>query len=148
MFFQEVGGTQKERHMGNGLTARQREFARHVASGMPTVESYKAAGYSANAEKATLRKRSSELANNPKVAKEIRRLQKLVEKKMILSQEQRSALLTELAVDKEKATADRIRAVDVLNKMSGVYNGMMVGVQVTLDDKRAAVLAALNETEI
>lgn len=134
--------------MGNGLTARQREFARNVASGMPTVESYKAAGYSAHAEKATLRKRSSELAHNPKVAREIRRLQKLVEKKMILSQEQRSALLTELAVDQEKATADRIRAVDVLNKMSGVYNGMMVGVQVTLDDKRAAVLAALNETEI
>lgn len=130
-----------------GLTEKQKRFAVLRASGETLADSFKGAGYGPGTSHKNARLNGRKVQAVPAVAAEIKRLQGLAEQKMILSQEQRGVLLSEVAVDKEQNTSDRIRAVDVLNKMSGVYSGMAVGVVVNLDDKRAAVLAALGEYE-
>lgn len=59
--------------------------------------------------------------NNPSVAEYIRVLSEKAQDERIMTAKERQALLSDIAKDGKNDPADRIRAVDTLNKMTGEY---------------------------
>lgn len=55
------------------------------------------------------------------VAEYIRELSEKAQDERIMTAKERQALLSDMAKDDENAPADRIRAIDTLNKMTGEY---------------------------
>ena len=61
------------------------------------------------------------ILENPSVSAYIRDLSEKAQDERIMTAKARQVLLSDLARDPEQAAADRIRAVDTLNKMTGEY---------------------------
>ena len=99
------------------MTARQRKFAEHYAATGNVVQSAVAAGYSENYANG----RAYELLENVGVASYLREITEKAQDERIMTAKARQVLLSDLARDPEQAAADRIRAVDTLNKMTGEY---------------------------
>lgn len=112
-------------NMEGKLTAKQKAYCKARAEGKSRPDSWAEAGYSTkysrddqnhNAYQMEFRTKSS-----PLIQAEIKRLQQQAEEGAILRREQRQALLTEIVLDKEEKTDNRLRAADMLNRMSGDY---------------------------
>lgn len=99
------------------VNERQRKFAELYAQSGNTVQSAIGAGYSENYANA----RAYELLGNVGVKELIQKLTAKETKKRILSAEERRALLTEFATDPQAKLQDRLKALDILNKMTGEY---------------------------
>ncbi len=99
------------------MTPRQRKFAEHYAATGNVVQSAVAAGYSENYANG----RAYELLENVGVASYLREITEKAQDERIMTAKARQVLLSDLARDPEQAAADRIRAVDTLNKMTGEY---------------------------
>lgn len=99
------------------LNIRQRRFAEIYAQTGNASVSAKQAGYSekyagANADK---------LLKNTNVAAYIAELTEELKDKRILAAKDRQLILSDIARNEENEPADRIRAIDTLNKMTGEY---------------------------
>lgn len=115
-----MAGTAESR----GLTVRQKAYCRARAEGKSRPDAYEEAGYSSpNREDANHNAYNMEVVRpcSVKIQKEIKRLQTQAEEGAILDRKQRQALLTEIVLDKEEKTDNRLRAADMLNRMSGDY---------------------------
>lgn len=99
------------------MTPRQRKFAEHYAATGNVVQSAVAAGYSENYANG----RAYELLENVGVAAYLREITEKAQDERIMTAKARQVLLSDLARDPEQAAADRIRAIDTLNKMTGEY---------------------------
>lgn len=89
---------------------------------------------------------------SPQIRAEIDRLKKLAEDGAILDRQQRQAMLTEIALDTEEKTDNRLRAADMLNRMSGDYTDnirseSVTKVQLSYEEKKAMLEAALRGEE-
>ena len=114
------------------------EFRRHHGN---KREAAIAAGYSKKSASAL----ASQLLKLPKVQKRIQELAKDAERKTIISIVERQQVLTEIARDPTKDDRDRIRAIDILNKMDGNYLIKLdVNVNVSLAANILAVMANYN----
>lgn len=98
------------------MNARQKKFAELYAQSGNTVQSAIGAGYSVNYANA----RAYELLENVGVAEYIRELNEKAQDERILTARERQAMLSDVARGKY-ATQDRLRAIDILNKMTGEY---------------------------
>lgn len=98
------------------MNARQKRFAELYAQSGNTVQSAIGAGYSVNYANA----RAYELLENVGVAEYIRELNEKAQDERILTARERQAMLSDVARGKY-ATQDRLRAIDILNKMTGEY---------------------------
>lgn len=135
------------------LTKRQKEYAKRRAQGETYAKAYKGAGYSNRQSDKTaernayaLEHESGETSN--KILARIADLQRRAEAGGILKREQRQQLLSDLAMDEDGARADRIRAVDLLNKMSGDYTERVIyegNAHVSIEQARADAWEALKE---
>lgn len=99
------------------MNARQKKFAEYYAQSGNATRSAVKAGYSEkyagqNADK---------LLKNTKIAEYIRQLAEKSQNSRIMTAKERQVLLSDIAKDNENAAADRIKAVDTLNKMTGEY---------------------------
>lgn len=99
------------------MTARQKKFAEYYAQSGNTVQSAIKAGYSEKYANA----RAYEMLGNVGVAEYIRELSEKVQNERIMTAKERQVLLSDIAKDGDNDPADRIRAVDTLNKMTGEY---------------------------
>jgi phage terminase small subunit len=119
------------------------EFRRHNGN---KKEAAIAAGYSKKSASAL----ASQLLKLPKVQKRIQELAKDAERKTIISIIERQQVLSEIARDPTKEDRDRIRAIDILNKMDGNYLIKLdVNVNVSLAANILAVMANYNgETKL
>lgn len=99
------------------MTARQKKFAEYYAQSGNTVQSAIKAGYSEKYAKAD----ACKILDNPSVAEYIRELSEKAQDERIMTAKERQALLSDIAKDGKNDPADRIRAVDTLNKMTGEY---------------------------
>ena len=90
------------------------EFRRNLGN---KKEAAIAAGYS----KASASALASQLLKLPKVQKRIQELAKDAERKTIINIVERQQVLSAIASDPNKEDRDRIRAIDILNKMDGNY---------------------------
>ena len=100
------------------MTERQRRFAEYYAQSGNTVQSAIKAGYSENYANS----RAHELLDNVGVAEYIRQISEKVQTERILTVKERQAMLSDIArAADDTSPADRIRAIDTLNKMTGEY---------------------------
>lgn len=99
------------------MTARQKKFAEYYAQCGNAAQSAIQAGYSEkyagqNADK---------LLKNTNIVEYIKQLTAKAQSDRIMTAVERQALLSDMAKDGKNAPADRIRAIDTLNKMTGEY---------------------------
>ncbi len=120
------------------MTERQKRFAEYYAQSGNTVQSALRAGYSENYANA----RAHELLVNVGVAAYIRELSERAQDERIMTAKERQALLADIAKDGGNDPADRIRAVDTLNKMTGEYVAK-IQAEVKTSDKLADVFAQI-----
>jgi len=99
------------------VNERQKKFAEYYAQSGNTVQSAIKAGYSEKYANA----RAYEMLGNVGVAEYIRELSEKVQNERIMTAKERQVLLSDIAKDGDNDPADRIRAVDTLNKMTGEY---------------------------
>lgn len=99
------------------LNPRQKRFAEYYAQSGNIAQSAVKAGYSENYANG----RAYELLENVGVSDYIRELTEKAKDERIMSARDRQVMLSEIARDEENEPADRIRAVDTLNKMTGEY---------------------------
>lgn len=97
-------------------------YAQGLAAGMSQKDAYKAAYPRAETWKdQTVYNRSSELARRPEVVERVQELQRESTSAAVMTIAQRKEWLTGLILDGEEATANRLKAVDLLNKMDCAY---------------------------
>ena len=100
-----------------------------------------AAGYSPK----TAAAQATELLKNPEIIRRIAQLANDAERKAIISINERQEVLSAIARDPTKEDRDRIRAIDILNKMDGNYLIKLdVNVNVSLAANILAVMTNYN----
>lgn len=99
------------------LNARQKRFAEYYAQSGNAADSARKAGYSDSYAE----HRTDEMLRNVEISAYIRELTEKSKDERIMTAKDRQVLLSDIANDSENEAADRIRAVDTLNKMTGEY---------------------------
>lgn len=101
---------------GVTVNARQKKFAEFYAQSGNAAWSAVQAGYS---EK-FVNTNASKLLQNTTISEYIRELTEKAQDERIMTAKERQAMLSDIARG-TAATQDRLRAVDILNKMTGEY---------------------------
>lgn len=136
------------------LNEKQKKYAKARAEGKTMADAAIEAGYSAKCKRQNITADAWHRENNPYTGElikaEIRRLQKQAEEKALLDRQARQAFLTEIALDKEEKTDNRLRAADMLNRMSGDYTDVVRtsvtgGVELTYAEKKKLLEEELGE---
>ena len=84
------------------------------------TEAYKAAGYKVRSDNAA-RVNASRLLTNANVQEAIAALRAKMESEKIMDAKERRETLTAIARSRAEDSQDRIRAIDTMNKMDGLY---------------------------
>lgn len=84
------------------------------------TEAYKNAGYKVRSDKVA-GVCAAKLLGNARVQSRIAELRREMDSYKIMDAAERRELLTQFARDEETAKPDRLKAMDLLNKMDGVY---------------------------
>lgn len=102
--------------------ANHEAYAQGLAAGKKQNEAYIAAYPRAeNWKPQTVYNHSSELARRPEVVERVQELQQAATSAVIMSITQRKEWLSNLILNEEEATPNRLKALDTLNKMDGAY---------------------------
>lgn len=142
--------------MNNGLTEKQRAYCRERAKGKTRAEAWKDAGYGNNPSTQTAARNALHLekdrACSKKIRAEIARLRALADQDIILDRKQRQAKLTEIFLDDKEKTDNRLRAVDMLNRMGGDYTENVRSesvnkVQLTYEEKKKLFMEEMTGEE-
>lgn len=101
---------------------RQEKFAQCLASGMSQRKSYRAAYPSSEKWKdETVDSKASALAKKDKVLARLLELAKESSSKAIMNARERKEWLTTIIMKDTEEMRDRLKAVDILNRMDGEY---------------------------
>lgn len=122
------------------LTAKQEKFVQNLVKGMSQREAYRDAYPDDTSSDKTIDEHACRLFNDDKIMTRYKELQDKLANKAIMSAEERMILLTSIAqgiekekdkvvtpsgkvveVEKESNLTTRMKALDILNKMSGEY---------------------------
>ena len=98
---------------------QEKFFIEFVRCGNAT-EAYKRAGYKARSDKVA-GTAAARLLGNVGIQRRIVELQSEMDSHKIMDAAERRELLTRFARDEDTGKTDRLRAMDLLNKMDGVY---------------------------
>ena len=120
------------------MTERQKKFAEYYAQCGNAASSAVQAGYS---EKYAAQN-ADKLLKNTNIADYIRKLTEQTQSERILTAVRRQEILSNLAEDHAVEVKDRIKAIDVLNKMTGEYT-VKVDASVQSSEKLADVMAQI-----
>jgi len=99
------------------MTARQKKFAEYYVTCGNAEQAAISAGYSEKYARGNAHK----LVANGCISAYIRDLTAKAQDERIMTAKERQATLSDLARDDTQDAADRIRAIDTLNKMTGEY---------------------------
>lgn len=101
--------------------ARKEKFVQCLITGMSQRKSYRAAFKNSYRWKdETVDSKASTLLKEDKVSARYRELQEQAQDEAIMTRKERMVTLSEIAEEAEK-DADRVKAIDTLNKMDGDY---------------------------
>ena len=121
--------------MNNKLTPKQERFIQNIVSGMSQRQAYKEAFNPPNTSDEAIDVDACKLFNSPKISLRYQELIEELQDKAIMSAKERMKWLSDVVmyIQKEKVliedvevskTADlntKMKAIDILNKMSGEY---------------------------
>ena len=101
---------------------RHEKFAQGLASGMSQRNAYRAAFPNSKRWKdETVDSKASVLAKNEKVLERLRELAEQSTTEAVMNATQRKEWLTQIIRSQDEKTQDRLKAVDILNRMEGEY---------------------------
>jgi phage terminase small subunit len=104
------------------LTAKQEQFAQNIIKGMTQADAYRSAYNTNRMADKTIHENASRLANDSKVKARINELRGQISTENIMTAQKRLEWLTELVMSNEEAyTGDKLKAIDIMNKMTGEY---------------------------
>ena len=102
------------------LTPKQEKFVHNMIKGMSQRQAYKDAFKSKYSEKA-IDEKACVLFNSEKVQKRYRELLDKIDKKAIMSAKERQEWLTNVIKDENTDINAKLKAIDILNKMTAEY---------------------------
>jgi len=102
---------------GDGMNERQRKFAEYYIQCGNAGQAAEMAGYSPK----YAAQNADKLLKNTNVQAYLAELRAKMQDDAILTAKERQAILSGLARSDDVAPADRIKSIDVLNKMTGEY---------------------------
>ena len=104
------------------LTAKQDKFCLNMATGMTQIDAYKNSFDAENMSDNSISREASLLMNNPKITQRIEELRKDMYKDTIMTTIQKKEFLTNMILkDAQANRTDKLKAIDILNKMDGEY---------------------------
>lgn len=103
------------------LTIKQEKFVQNIMLGMSQADAYRASYNAKNMGDNAIYREASLLMENPKVSQRLKELRDQLANESIMSAQKRMEWLTSIVNATGESTGDRLKAVDILNKMSGEY---------------------------
>lgn len=103
------------------LTPKQEKFVQGIIEGKSQADAYRSAYSTKNMTDKSIWELSSRLMNDVKVQSRVNELRGQVMKSTIMSAQERMEWLTDLIKNTNEGTTDRLRAIDIINKMTGEY---------------------------
>ena len=105
------------------LTAKQEKFVQNLVKGMSQREAYKNSYNSSNIKDETIDIKASLVLKLEKIRARYEELTERTAKKTIITAQERMEFLTKIILgeDAEAYLQDKMKAVDLLNKMDGQY---------------------------
>ena len=108
--------------MAETKNVRHEKFAQCLAEGMSQRNAYRVAFPNSQKWKdETVDSKASVLAKNDKVLERLHELAERATSKAVMNATQRKEWLTSIIKNQTEETKDRLRAVDILNRMEGEY---------------------------
>ena len=102
------------------LRPKQEKFIQNIIKGMSQRQAYKDA-YNAKYSEKSIDEKASTLFNSEKVQERYQELLKLAEDESVMSAKFKRKALMEIFKDKGNSINDRLKALDIDNKMAGEY---------------------------
>lgn len=103
------------------LTPKRELFAQKIVEGMSQADAFRSAYSCKKMSDKTIWENASRLMADSKVLARVQELREQISKESIMTAQKRLEWLTEVIKDETKMTSDKLRAVDIMNKMEGLY---------------------------
>lgn len=103
------------------LTAKQEKFVQNLINGMNQADAYRNAYSCNNMSDSTIWSNASRLAADSKVLARLSELRERLAAPSIMTAQKRLEWLTEVIIGEGVSTTDKLRAIDLMNKMQGDY---------------------------
>ena len=103
------------------LTPKQELFVQGIIKGMTQADAYRSAYNCKRMTDKSIHECASRMMNDVKIVSRINELRDKIDKSNIMTAQQRLEWLTKLIESKEESTTDRLKAIDIMNKMQGEY---------------------------
>jgi phage terminase small subunit len=103
------------------LTAKQEAFVQKIIEGYSQADAYRSAYSCKNMSDNSIYVNASKLMADTKVALRLKELRDKLAKPSIMSAQERMEWLTRLINNEEEGTSDKLKAIDIMNKMQGEY---------------------------
>ena len=103
------------------LTPKQETFAQKIIEGMSQADAYRSAYSCARMSDKTIWENASRLMADSKVKARVQELRDRIASESVMSAQERLEWLTRLVQDEEQITPDKLKAIDIMNKMTGEY---------------------------
>lgn len=123
---------------------RHEKFAQGIANGMTQRKAYHAAFPNSKKWKdTTVDSKASELAKTGKVLERLKELAEETSSKAVMTATKRKEWLSDIIRSENEKTRDKLKAVDILNRMEGEYTD-----KVEVEDKRKSPYDELSVDEL
>jgi len=103
------------------LTAKQEQFVKNIIDGMSQADAYRSAYSVKNMSDNAIYREASVLMTRPKISQRLTELRNQMMKSSIMSAQERMEWLSKLVNNEEEGTNEKLKAIDILNKMQGEY---------------------------
>jgi phage terminase small subunit len=107
--------------MKDKLTPKQEKFIQNIIKGMSQREAYKDAYNAENMKDESIDCNACKLFNDAKIKQRYEDLIKELETEAVMTALEKRKLLKELTLDTNNSVNDRLKALDIDNKMAGEY---------------------------
>ena len=103
------------------LTAKQEQFVKNIVDGMSQADAYRSAYSVKNMSDNAIYREASILMDNPKISQRLSELRSQMIASSIMNAKDRLVWLTNLINNEEEGTNEKLKAIDIMNKMQGEY---------------------------
>ena len=103
------------------LTAKQEAFVQNIIQGMSQADAYRSAYDASKMSDKTVHEKASLLASQDKVRARLTELRDKLANEKIMTAQERLQWLTELVKSQDASNTDKLKALDIMNKMDGEY---------------------------
>ena len=103
------------------LTPKQERFVQNIIEGMSQADAYRNSYDVSKMADKTIHEKASRLMSDGKVRARLQELRDQMMKPTIMSAQERMEWLTNLINSEEEVTSDKLKAIDIMNKMQGEY---------------------------